>query len=173
MPVAVKSLDHIVLTVKDIQATVDFYTKHLGMKHEAFSSPKDMSVQRSVPISSSMSSPSSFCLFPMPWTIPYMSSPLSSVLEPRNKDRALVSITQTEARSKDKMRGSCLCCLLKMLCLCVLPYLPYATYPMLPYASSSYPMLLYPTHATHSSKTFCTLNGPAQCNELTFDLIFT
>ncbi|KAK6435707.1 hypothetical protein LTR95_008107 [Oleoguttula sp. CCFEE 5521] len=35
---AVKSLDHVVLTVKDIQATIDFYTQHLGMTHEVFKS---------------------------------------------------------------------------------------------------------------------------------------
>lgn len=48
MVVTVKALDHIVLTVRDISATVDFYTKHLGMKHERFVSPKDTSVERSV-----------------------------------------------------------------------------------------------------------------------------
>lgn len=32
------SLDHIVLTVKDLKATVDFYEKFLGMKHTSFSS---------------------------------------------------------------------------------------------------------------------------------------
>jgi catechol 2,3-dioxygenase-like lactoylglutathione lyase family enzyme len=42
----VKSLDHLVLTVKSIPATVEFYTKLLGMKHEAFRSPKDVSVER-------------------------------------------------------------------------------------------------------------------------------
>jgi catechol-2,3-dioxygenase len=35
---AVKSIDHVVLTVKSIEATVDFYTKRLGMKHEVFTS---------------------------------------------------------------------------------------------------------------------------------------
>jgi catechol 2,3-dioxygenase-like lactoylglutathione lyase family enzyme len=35
---SVKSIDHVVLTVKDIDATVDFYTSKLGMKHETFSS---------------------------------------------------------------------------------------------------------------------------------------
>jgi len=49
MPLAVKSLDHIVLTVKDLDATVTFYTTILGMRHEAFRSPKDPSVERSVP----------------------------------------------------------------------------------------------------------------------------
>jgi len=33
---AVQSIDHVVLTVASIQATVDFYTKHLGMTHETF-----------------------------------------------------------------------------------------------------------------------------------------
>ncbi len=32
----VKSLDHLVLTVKDIEKTVTFYTKVLGMKKEVF-----------------------------------------------------------------------------------------------------------------------------------------
>ena len=35
---AVKSIDHVVLTVKSIEATVDFYTTRLGMKHEVFTS---------------------------------------------------------------------------------------------------------------------------------------
>ena len=35
---AVKSIDHVVLTVKSIEATVDFYTSRLGMKHEEFTS---------------------------------------------------------------------------------------------------------------------------------------
>ncbi len=42
----VKSLDHIVLTVADIERTKEFYTRFLGMKHESFSSPKDPSVVR-------------------------------------------------------------------------------------------------------------------------------
>lgn len=42
----VKSLDHIVLTVSDINRTVAFYEQHLGMKHEAFVSPKDTGVER-------------------------------------------------------------------------------------------------------------------------------
>ncbi len=47
VPVATaKSLDHIVLTVKDLDATVKFYEDVLGMKHEAFSSPKAPDVQR-------------------------------------------------------------------------------------------------------------------------------
>ncbi|GAB7334118.1 hypothetical protein MBLNU13_g06192t1 [Cladosporium sp. NU13] len=33
---AVQSIDHVVLTVASIQATVDFYTKRLGMTHETF-----------------------------------------------------------------------------------------------------------------------------------------
>lgn len=37
-PFAVKSLDHVVLTVKSIETTVDFYKTHLGMQHEVFSS---------------------------------------------------------------------------------------------------------------------------------------
>ena len=35
---SVQSIDHVVLTVKDIGATIDFYTTRLGMKHEQFSS---------------------------------------------------------------------------------------------------------------------------------------
>ncbi|CZT19182.1 related to Virulence protein STM3117 [Ramularia collo-cygni] len=35
---SVKSIDHVVLTCKSIPATIDFYTKHLGMKHESFTS---------------------------------------------------------------------------------------------------------------------------------------
>ncbi|KAK1058578.1 hypothetical protein LTR12_013814 [Friedmanniomyces endolithicus] len=35
---AVKSLDHVVLTAKDIDATIKFYTTKLGMKHETFAS---------------------------------------------------------------------------------------------------------------------------------------
>lgn len=34
----VQSIDHVVLTVQNIQATVDFYVNRLGMKHEVFSS---------------------------------------------------------------------------------------------------------------------------------------
>ncbi|KAK5120392.1 hypothetical protein LTR85_006331 [Meristemomyces frigidus] len=33
---AVKAIDHVVLTVKSIPKTVDFYTTRLGMKHEQF-----------------------------------------------------------------------------------------------------------------------------------------
>lgn len=33
---AVNSIDHVVLTVKSMEATVDFYTTRLGMKHEVF-----------------------------------------------------------------------------------------------------------------------------------------
>jgi len=35
---AVKAIDHVVLTVKSIPKTVDFYTMRLGMKHETFTS---------------------------------------------------------------------------------------------------------------------------------------
>ncbi|KAL1627287.1 hypothetical protein SLS56_006420 [Neofusicoccum ribis] len=41
-----KSIDHVVLTVRSIPATVEFYTKKLGMKHEVFTSAKDPSVER-------------------------------------------------------------------------------------------------------------------------------
>ncbi|KAF9634461.1 Glyoxalase/bleomycin resistance protein/dioxygenase [Lasiodiplodia theobromae] len=43
---AVKALDHVVLTVRSIPATVDFYTTRLGMKHEVFTSAKDPGVER-------------------------------------------------------------------------------------------------------------------------------
>ncbi|KAF2482217.1 Glyoxalase/Bleomycin resistance protein/Dihydroxybiphenyl dioxygenase [Neohortaea acidophila] len=35
---AVKAIDHVVLTVKSIPKTVDFYTTRLGMRHEVFTS---------------------------------------------------------------------------------------------------------------------------------------
>ncbi|KAF2771810.1 Glyoxalase/Bleomycin resistance protein/Dihydroxybiphenyl dioxygenase, partial [Teratosphaeria nubilosa] len=35
-PFAVKAIDHVVLTVKSIPKTVEFYTTRLGMKHEKF-----------------------------------------------------------------------------------------------------------------------------------------
>lgn len=38
---AVKAIDHVVLTVKNIPATVTFYTTRLGMEHEKFSSKGD------------------------------------------------------------------------------------------------------------------------------------
>ncbi|PYH89321.1 glyoxalase domain-containing protein 5 [Aspergillus ellipticus CBS 707.79] len=43
---AIKSLDHLVLTVRSIPATVSFYTNHLGMRHEVFASPSSPDVQR-------------------------------------------------------------------------------------------------------------------------------
>ncbi|OJJ88370.1 uncharacterized protein ASPGLDRAFT_116656 [Aspergillus glaucus CBS 516.65] len=43
---AVKSLDHLVLTVRSIPDTVAFYTEHLGMRHEIFTSPLNHSIQR-------------------------------------------------------------------------------------------------------------------------------
>ncbi|KAL2811473.1 Glyoxalase/Bleomycin resistance protein/Dihydroxybiphenyl dioxygenase [Aspergillus granulosus] len=45
-PLTVRSLDHLVLTVRSIPDTVDFYTTHLGMRHEVFTSPMNPSVQR-------------------------------------------------------------------------------------------------------------------------------
>lgn len=33
---SVKAIDHVVLTVKSIPKTIDFYTTRLGMKHEQF-----------------------------------------------------------------------------------------------------------------------------------------
>ncbi|CAK4023785.1 related to Virulence STM3117 [Lecanosticta acicola] len=35
---AVRSIDHVVLTVKSLPKTIDFYTRNLGMKHEVFTS---------------------------------------------------------------------------------------------------------------------------------------
>ncbi|KAJ5928131.1 hypothetical protein N7466_007087 [Penicillium verhagenii] len=43
---AVKSLDHLVLTVRSIPETVAFYTTHLGMRHEVFASPANPTIQR-------------------------------------------------------------------------------------------------------------------------------
>ncbi|KAF2101949.1 Glyoxalase/Bleomycin resistance protein/Dihydroxybiphenyl dioxygenase [Rhizodiscina lignyota] len=42
----VKSIDHVVLTCKSIPATVEFYTKWLGMKHDVFTSSKDPGIER-------------------------------------------------------------------------------------------------------------------------------
>jgi catechol 2,3-dioxygenase-like lactoylglutathione lyase family enzyme len=38
---SVKSLDHVVITAKDIPTTIEFYTKRLGMKHEVFKASGD------------------------------------------------------------------------------------------------------------------------------------
>lgn len=43
---AVKSLDHLVLTVRSIPLSVAFYTAHLGMRHEVFTSPTNPGVER-------------------------------------------------------------------------------------------------------------------------------
>ncbi|KAL2822813.1 Glyoxalase/Bleomycin resistance protein/Dihydroxybiphenyl dioxygenase [Aspergillus cavernicola] len=45
-PFAIKSLDHLVLTVRSIPKSVTFYTTHLGMRHEVFSSPLNPTVTR-------------------------------------------------------------------------------------------------------------------------------
>jgi len=42
----VKALDHVVLTCRSIPATVEFYTKQLGMKHEVFRSQKIRAFER-------------------------------------------------------------------------------------------------------------------------------
>ncbi|OJJ43660.1 hypothetical protein ASPZODRAFT_136111 [Penicilliopsis zonata CBS 506.65] len=42
----VKSLDHLVLTVRSIPESVAFYTTRLGMRHEMFTSPAAPTVQR-------------------------------------------------------------------------------------------------------------------------------
>ncbi|KAF2670931.1 glyoxalase domain-containing protein 5 [Microthyrium microscopicum] len=44
--ISVKSMDHVVLTVKSVDATVKFYTEILGMKHESFCSPRNPEVTR-------------------------------------------------------------------------------------------------------------------------------
>jgi hypothetical protein len=44
--IAVTALDHVVLTVADIPATVEFYCKVLRMRHEVFVSPKNPDVER-------------------------------------------------------------------------------------------------------------------------------
>jgi catechol 2,3-dioxygenase-like lactoylglutathione lyase family enzyme len=36
MTIRIKNLDHLVITASDLQATIDFYTKVLGMEHVAF-----------------------------------------------------------------------------------------------------------------------------------------
>ncbi len=36
MTIEIESLDHLVITASDLQATVDFYTSVLGMEHVAF-----------------------------------------------------------------------------------------------------------------------------------------
>ncbi|KAJ9642263.1 hypothetical protein H2204_002632 [Knufia peltigerae] len=41
-----KSLDHLVLTVKDLDATVKFYGEILGMQHTSFGAANDPSIQR-------------------------------------------------------------------------------------------------------------------------------
>lgn len=43
---AEQSLDHVVLTAKSIEASVNLYKENLGMKHEVFTSPKVTSVVR-------------------------------------------------------------------------------------------------------------------------------
>lgn len=42
----VKSIDHLVLTCASIPATINFYSKYLGMKPETFPGTADPSVQR-------------------------------------------------------------------------------------------------------------------------------
>ena len=36
MTIRIKNLDHLVITANNLQATIDFYTKVLGMEHVAF-----------------------------------------------------------------------------------------------------------------------------------------
>lgn len=47
--VTIKSLDHLVLTVRSIPDTIAFYTTHLGMKHEVFASALNPTVSRYKP----------------------------------------------------------------------------------------------------------------------------
>ncbi|EXK38442.1 biphenyl-2,3-diol 1,2-dioxygenase [Fusarium oxysporum f. sp. melonis 26406] len=42
----VKSLDHLVLTCKNVTSTANWYSKYLGMKPEIFTSPTEPSVER-------------------------------------------------------------------------------------------------------------------------------
>lgn len=42
----IQSLDHLVLTVKSVDATKEWYTKNLGMKHEAFISASTPDITR-------------------------------------------------------------------------------------------------------------------------------
>jgi catechol 2,3-dioxygenase-like lactoylglutathione lyase family enzyme len=67
--VAVKQLDHIVLTVKSIDKSVEFYKDYLGMRHQIFKSanPKHPGEERSVlfcfrPIASNSDTCNSRCL---------------------------------------------------------------------------------------------------------------
>jgi catechol 2,3-dioxygenase-like lactoylglutathione lyase family enzyme len=48
--ISIKSIDHVVLTVQSVEKTVEFYTNILGMKHEAFRSPRNPDIERQVPI---------------------------------------------------------------------------------------------------------------------------
>ncbi|EXJ64497.1 biphenyl-2,3-diol 1,2-dioxygenase [Cladophialophora yegresii CBS 114405] len=41
-----KSLDHFVLTVRDIAATIQFYGEVLGMQHASFAAPTDPNITR-------------------------------------------------------------------------------------------------------------------------------
>lgn len=38
MSLTIKSLDHLVLTVRSLSRTTEFYTRHLGMRHSVFTS---------------------------------------------------------------------------------------------------------------------------------------
>src|ERR1700722_3419463 len=44
--ISIMAIDHVVLTVADVPATVDFYCRILGMRHEVFVSPKNPDVER-------------------------------------------------------------------------------------------------------------------------------
>lgn len=45
-PLSISSIDHFVLTVRSIPATVEFYTKVMGMKAQAFRSPSSSTIER-------------------------------------------------------------------------------------------------------------------------------
>jgi len=44
--ISICAIDHIVLTVRSVSASVSFYTKHLGMRHESFTSAASPSIKR-------------------------------------------------------------------------------------------------------------------------------
>ena len=44
--ISLRAIDHIVLTVRSISASVTFYTTHLGMRHESFTSAASPTINR-------------------------------------------------------------------------------------------------------------------------------
>lgn len=68
-PFAIESIDHVVITCKDIPKTITFYTTHLGMKHELFASK---GVERYIfPLPHSSSFTSIFCSLSSQLTISF------------------------------------------------------------------------------------------------------